>query len=170
VEVIDVRLKYGLLLVATVVLALVSAVPAQASGGGGCGEPITKGSGTEVEIEAFCFDPTVLYADPGDTVTWTNRDGVPHNVGGANMAWGSFEQLRRGESISHAFSERGVYSYVCSLHPGMVGTVVVGDDVPMSSASAVTPTGNATWMAAAGILAAAAGLIMGRRIGKRVTD
>jgi hypothetical protein len=86
------------------------------------------------------------------------------------MAWGSFEQIRRGESISHDFSEPGVYSYVCNMHPGMVGTVVVGDDVAMSPASAVTPKGDATWVVVAAILAAAGGLTMGRRIGKRVTD
>jgi plastocyanin len=168
--VIDVRLKRGLLVAATIVLALAPAVSAQASGGGGCGETITEGRGTEVEIEDFCFTPTVLYAAPGDTVTWTNRDGVPHNVGGANMVWGSFEHFKLDESISHTFSEPGVYSYVCNLHPGMVGTVVVGDDVAMSPASAVTSDGDATWVVVAAILAAAVGVTMGRRIGKRVTD
>lgn len=102
-------------------------VPAASSGGGGCGGPVTNESGTEIAIDRFCFTPTVLYADPGDTVTWTNRDAVPHNVAGANMAWGSFESFRGKRSMSYSFSEAGVYSYVCTLHPGMVGTVVVGD-------------------------------------------
>lgn len=167
-------LKRGLLAATTVVLALVPTTPAVASGGGGCGEPITEDRGTEVEIEAFCFTPTVLYAAPGETVTWTNLDGVPHNVGGANLAWGSFEQVKRGRSISQTFSEPGVYSYVCTLHPGMVGTVVVGDDVAMSPARAVVPEsdeipeGNAIWMVAATILAATAGVTMGVWIGRRV--
>jgi plastocyanin len=170
--VIDVRLKRVLLSAATVAVALAPAVPAAASGGGGCGEPITEGRGTEVDISGFCFTPTVLYAAPGDTVTWTNRDGTVHNVGGANMAWGSFEQLRHGKSISHTFPDAGVYSYVCNLHPGMVGTVVVGDDVAMSPASAVAPPafprGIALWVVAAALLAAVAGLTMGTRIGRRV--
>jgi plastocyanin len=171
--VIDVRLKRGVLVAAMVALAFFPAGPADASGGGGCGEPITEERGTEVEIEGFCFTPTVLYAAPGETVTWTNRDGVRHNVGGANLAWGSFEQLKYEESISHTFSEPGVYSYVCTLHPGMVGTVVVGDDVAMSPARAVAlpsdevPEDNGIWILAAAVLAAMVGVAMGIRMGRR---
>ncbi|MFN2587775.1 MAG: plastocyanin/azurin family copper-binding protein [Actinomycetota bacterium] len=111
-------------------LAIAPAGLAGASGGGGCGEPITDEAGAEVDIKRFCFSPTVLYARPGDTVTFTNKDRVPHNVGGANLAWGSFEQLRWKRSVSYEFSNAGVYSYVCSIHPGMVGTVVVGNPGP----------------------------------------
>ena len=118
------------------VLALAPAGAATASGGGGCGEAVTDGSGTKVTIQGYCFSPTVLYAQPGDTVTWTNRDPATHNVAGANMAWGSFEQLRRKRSVSYEFPKAGVFSYVCSLHPGMVGTVVVGDPVPGSAKGA----------------------------------
>jgi plastocyanin len=103
---------------------------AGASGGGGCGEPITSASGTDIDISNYCFSPTVLYADVGDTVTWTNLDSFPHSVGGANMAWGSFGQFREGHAARYSFSAPGVYSYVCTVHPGMVGTVVVGDPAP----------------------------------------
>ncbi len=111
-------------------LAIAPVGLARASGGGGCGEPITDEAGAEVEIRRYCFSPTVLYAQPGDTVTFTNKDRVPHNVGGANLTWGSFELVRWKRSVSYEFSDAGVYSYVCSLHPGMVGTVVVGDPGP----------------------------------------
>ena len=181
--------RRAIALTTTVGLALGAAAvaPAEASGGGGCGGPVTDRRGTKIAIERFCFTPTVLYARPGDTVTWTNLDSVPHNVGGANLAWGSFEQLRRGRSISHSFSEPGVYSYVCSLHPGMVGTVVVADPgaggattsdgiLPISAARAArtdpVPTegtfgGIALWMVTAAILAAMAGLAVGARVGRR---
>jgi plastocyanin len=121
------RRKAALVAAVGLVLAVFPIVPAASSGGGGCGGPITNESGTEVAIDQFCFSPTVLYAEPGDTVTWTNRDGLPHNVAGANMAWGSFESFRRKRSVSYSFSSPGVYSYVCTMHPGMVGTVVVGE-------------------------------------------
>jgi len=54
--------------------ALVPGV-AGASGGGGCGGPVTDESGTEVEIKEFCFTPTILRAEPGDTITFTNLSG-----------------------------------------------------------------------------------------------
>jgi plastocyanin len=183
------RFKKALALAGTLGLIMVAApaAPAQASGGGGCGEPISDGRGTEVSIEGFCFTPTVLYGRPGDTITWTNNDGTPHNVGGANLAWGSFEILRSGRSVSYSFSEPGAYSYVCSLHPGMVGTVIIGDpgpgsaaatddDLPMRTVSAMQ-SGNlpasddpgevVPWTVAAGILAVVASLLVGMRVGRR---
>jgi plastocyanin len=116
-------------LVSTAIAALVAgpATMAQASGGGGCGAPVTEAAGTRVDIERFCYTPTVIRAPVGEPVTWTNLDRVPHMVGGANMVWGSFENLGRGDSATYSFSEPGVYPYVCSWHPGMVGAVVVGD-------------------------------------------
>jgi plastocyanin len=161
------------------------APPAVASGGGGCGGPVTDGRGTKVAIERFCFSPTVLYARPGDAVTWANRDSVPHNVGGANLAWGSFEQLRPGRSTSYSFSRPGVYAYVCSLHPGMVGTVVVAEPGPGATASEKTLSvgaagatraapvpdagalGDVGPVATAAILAALAGLVIGAGVGRR---
>jgi plastocyanin len=171
-------LKQAVALTATLGLALLlaPAAPAGASGGAGCGGPVTDGRGTEVAIELFCFAPTVLYAEPGDTVTWTNRDYVRHNVGGANLAWGSFELFRRGRSISHSFPDSGVYSYVCSIHPGMVGTVVVGDPAPEGMTAgdgmlALSPAGAGQsepvpWMVVA-ILAAIGGFLVGARVRRR---
>lgn len=107
-------------------LALVPGV-ASASGGGGCGGPVTDGTGNEVEISEFCFTPTILRAEPGDTVTFTNLDRTPHTVLGANGIWGSYDAMKRNVVATYDFAERGVYPYVCTWHPGMVGVVVVGD-------------------------------------------
>jgi plastocyanin len=132
------------------------AAPAGASGGGGCGTPTTEGTGDAVSISGFCFEPTVLYTEPGTAVTFENVDPVRHNVLGANGRWGSFEWLREGETISNGFADAGVYPYVCTWHPGMVGAVVVGDPVGTGStepvARVVQPPANAgPWKAAAGI-------------------
>lgn len=141
---------------AALALAGLPAAPAAASGGGGCGTPATEGTGDAVSITGFCFEPTVLYAEPGAEVTFQNLDPVRHNVLGANGGWGSFEWLREGRSISNGFADAGVYPYVCTWHPGMVGAVVVGDPVDIGSAEPVArvvgPTENgAPWKAAAGI-------------------
>lgn len=106
--------------------ALVPGV-AGASGGGGCGGPVTDESGTEVEIKEFCFTPTILRAEPGDTITFTNLDRSPHTVLGANGIWGSYDALKRNVEATYEFAEPGVYPYVCTWHPGMVGVIVVGD-------------------------------------------
>jgi plastocyanin len=111
-----------------VLLPLVlSAAPAVASGGGGCGRPITEGAGTSVEISEYCFEPAVLYTSPGEVITWTNRDPTMHDVIGTSAAWGSYESLRHGATRTQTFDKPGVYAYVCTWHPGMSGAVVVGD-------------------------------------------
>jgi plastocyanin len=117
---------------AAVLLALVAGltlVPAVAgaSGGGGCGGPVTDEAGTAVEISEYCFTPTILRADVGDVITFTNADRVPHTVLGANGVWGSYDAMKRNVEATYEFAEAGVYPYVCTWHPGMIGVVVVGD-------------------------------------------
>jgi plastocyanin len=111
------------------VVAGVTLVPgvAAASGGGGCGAPVTDEAGTTVEINEYCFTPTILRAEPGDTITFTNKDGVPHTVLGANGIWGSYDAMKRNVEATYEFAEAGVYPYVCTWHPGMIGVVVVGN-------------------------------------------
>jgi plastocyanin len=168
-------------------LLMIPAAPAGASGGGGCGGPVTNERGTAVDIDRLCFKPTVLYSRTGDPVTWTNLDAARHNIAGANLAWGSFELLRGGRSVSYSFSEPGVYSYVCTMHPGMVGTVVVGHPRPsgVTSANAVrrikpvsavrndpvpsepASEGTARWFPTMATFVMVGGLLVGARLSRR---
>ena len=104
--------------------------PAQAGGGGGCYEPASDGSGVNVSINRMCFAPTVIHIEPGDTVTWTNREGLLHAVAGMGRPWNqtpSMRDLGNGDSVSFSFQTNGVYPYYCPYHLGMIGAVVVGD-------------------------------------------
>ena len=102
----------------------VGAAPADA--GGGCHEPApTEGTGSAVEMRGACFTPTVLRVEPGTTVTFVNRDEFQHDLSGTSLA--SFDQLSAGDTVQHRFDLPGTYSYMCHLHPGMSGAVVVGD-------------------------------------------
>jgi plastocyanin len=112
---------------------------AGASGGGGCGQPVTDAAGTTVRIRNYCFGPTILRAVPGDEVTFINRDSAPHTVLGANASWGSFRDMRRGDEMTYRFARAGVYPFVCTYHPGMVGAVVVGGGTPMATTGAAEP-------------------------------
>ena len=101
---------------------------ASASGGGGCGQPVIDAQGTGVDIEDFCFSPTIVRVGVGDAVTFTNVDPVPHSVLGANATWGDYAGFKK-KSVTYRFSEPGVYPYLCTYHLGMVGAVVVGNGV-----------------------------------------
>lgn len=103
--------------------ALAFGLPA-AAGGGGCHE-FTEGTTTEVNLDNNCFGPTVARVPVGTTITWTNTDSWEHNV--YSPAFADSGILAPGDRYSFTFDEPGVYPYVCTLHPGMMGTVVVGD-------------------------------------------
>ncbi len=128
---------------ASIVLALVPALGgiAVASGGGGCGKPVTDEASSRIAIHNFCFGPTIARVRPGATVTFVNRDGFSHTVLGANGSWGSFGQIRGGHRALYRFTRPGVYPYVCTYHPGMVGAVVVGHGAPRTASGTTTGSG-----------------------------
>jgi plastocyanin len=109
----------GVVAIAGVLVLFPSA--AAASGGGGCGGPVSDAAGTRVDIRGNCFSPTILRAAPGDVITFTNTDPNTHTVLGANGAWGGYDLLKRGREATYAFTEAGVYPYVCTLHAGWSG-------------------------------------------------
>lgn len=138
------RTRFRTMILTVIASALVAAVgipvgTAGASGGGGCGRPVTDARGTTVHIRNYCFGPTIVRARPGAQVTFVNRDSAPHTVLGANASWGSFREMRRGDEMTYRFARAGVYPFVCTYHPGMVGAVVVGGGAPMATTGAAEP-------------------------------
>lgn len=78
-----------------------------------------------VAISNFSFNPSALTVSVGTKVTWTNNDSVPHTVtSDTGNTLGSLT-LSSGQSYSHMFTQVGTFSYHCSVHPGMTGTIVV---------------------------------------------
>ncbi len=80
----------------------------------------------EVKIDNFSFSPAVLNVPVGTTVTWINRDDIPHTVVSSDdpKAFKS-KVLDTDEKFSFTFSKPGSYPYFCSVHPKMVAKVVV---------------------------------------------
>jgi len=171
--------------------------PTAAAGGGGCywesskmTEVATADEAVTAPIAGCRYEPTTLYIEPGTTVTWINKDPLPHSVTGAFLTINGEGLLQQGDEASTTFDEAGVFPYYCVLHPGMAGAVVVGDpnegmsgilgpsgvsgtydaDAPVVGASELEPTeGSATVPIAAGVAAitlvgaGAAGLFLRRR-------
>ncbi|MCL9762594.1 plastocyanin/azurin family copper-binding protein [Frankia sp. AiPa1] len=81
-------------------------------------------SGTTVDIRNFAFSPANLTVRVGTTVAWTNRDADAHTVVSTNGPLHS-PTLNTGDTYKYTFAKAGSYSYLCSIHPFMVGTVVV---------------------------------------------
>jgi amicyanin len=83
-----------------------------------------KGDTTEVKIDNFSFGPAELKVSVGTTVTWTNRDDIPHTAVSTDKTFKS-KVLDTDEKFSFTFSKPGTYEYFCSIHPKMTGKVVV---------------------------------------------
>jgi plastocyanin len=93
----------------------------QPSSAGSQAKPAT---GVEVKIDNFTFAPGALKVSPGTTVTWVNRDDIPHTVASTEKVFKS-KVLDTDEKFSYTFTKAGKYPYFCSLHPKMTGEVVV---------------------------------------------
>ena len=82
-----------------------------------------KSETTEVKIDNFSFGPGTLTIPVGTTVTWTNRDDIPHTVVSTDGVFKS-KVLDTDEKFSFAFSKAGTYPYFCSIHPKMTGKII----------------------------------------------
>jgi plastocyanin len=77
-----------------------------------------------IEVKDFMFMPTTLNVEAGASVTWVNKDDEPHTVVSDTGLFRS-GALDTGESFSFKFDKPGIYHFTCSIHPRMVGTIVV---------------------------------------------
>ncbi len=82
------------------------------------------GGPTRVGIDNFTFNPGTITVPVGATVEWVNDDDIPHTVVETEGAFSS-AALDTEDKFSFTFTKAGTFAYYCSLHPHMVGKVVV---------------------------------------------
>lgn len=87
----------------------------------------TKGeaqSSASVTIENFAFTPPTITIKKGGTVTWINKDSMVHT---ATADGGDFDtgDITQNQSAALTFDKAGTFSYICTYHPNMKGTVIV---------------------------------------------
>jgi plastocyanin len=78
----------------------------------------------DVKIDNFSFGPQTLTVPVGTTVTWTNRDDIPHTSVSTEDVFKS-KVMDTDEKFSYTFTKAGTYPYYCTIHPKMTGQVVV---------------------------------------------
>lgn len=78
-----------------------------------------------VSIDNFTFTPQTVTVKPGTTITWTNKDDIPHGIASDNNVFPRSKALDTDDSFSFTFTTPGTYKYFCYVHPHMTGTIVV---------------------------------------------
>ncbi|HEU4953475.1 MAG TPA: cupredoxin family copper-binding protein [Gemmatimonadales bacterium] len=97
---------------------------AEPTGGRGSGHRARASAAATVTMDDFFFSPASVSVAVGDLVTWRNAGNEPHNAVADD---GSFDTgtVAAGQRASRMFSKPGTFSYICTIHPNMKGTVRV---------------------------------------------
>ena len=79
----------------------------------------------KIEIKDFAFNPQTLTVKSGEKVTWINRDEEPHTVVSVGKQFKKSSALDTDQEFTITAGAPGTYTYFCSVHPKMTGTIVV---------------------------------------------
>ncbi|MBJ7329550.1 MAG: cupredoxin domain-containing protein [Solirubrobacteraceae bacterium] len=84
------------------------------------------GPGVTVGMRNFAFEPAEITIKVGEQVTWRNDDTTEHNVKGQGVDDAPrTDPIEQGETYAWTAKDAGTVTYICTIHPNMVGTVVV---------------------------------------------
>jgi plastocyanin len=121
--------------IAALSLAVVLAACGGSSGGSSTPPPTSPGTGTpgltnptvttSVAIQNTAFNPTDIQVVPSAVVTFTNNDNIAHNVTFSNSAIASVPNFNSGSRTVAMPATAGTYTYSCTIHSGMTGSVLV---------------------------------------------
>jgi len=78
-----------------------------------------------IEMADLKFDPEEATAGVGQDICWTNEETIDHNAVAESGADFESELFGKGETFTTSVDTPGTVEYVCTIHPGMVGTIQV---------------------------------------------
>jgi plastocyanin len=79
----------------------------------------------QIVIKDFHFTPQTLTVKAGEKITWINRDEEPHTVVSVEKQFKKSAPLDTDQEFTVTVGAPGTYTYFCSVHPKMTGTIVV---------------------------------------------
>ena len=85
----------------------------------------TSSKQNTIEIKDFAFNPQTITVKSGEKVTWINRDEEPHTVVSVEKQFKKSTALDTDQEFTITAGAPGTYTYFCSVHPKMTGTIVV---------------------------------------------
>jgi plastocyanin len=118
------RLSAGLAMLAMTIMLFAESQSVKASNSNSNSNNDQPAAAAAVKIDNFSFAPQTLTIPIGTTVTWTNRDDIPHTAVSTEGVFKS-KVMDTDEKFSYTFTKAGTYPYYCTIHPKMTGKVVV---------------------------------------------
>jgi plastocyanin len=114
----------------TVILALLALGVAACGGDDGGAEQGASSEGCPdgavvIKMADIKFDPEEASADAGQDICWTNEDSIDHDVVAESGASFKSELFGKGETFTTKVDKAGTVDYVCTIHPGMTGTLTI---------------------------------------------
>ena len=91
----------------------------------GGGDSAGAEKSVEVAMKDIKFVPATVTVAKGGKVSWRNDDSAPHDVTADDFKSGAAGGMKKGDTFEHTFNSAGSFGYVCTVHPGMEGTVEV---------------------------------------------
>ena len=107
------------------IAALLSGFSLFALAGGPKDTGASGASQNKIEIKDFAFNPQTITVKSGEKITWINRDEEPHTIVSVEKQFKKSAALDTDEEFTVVAGSPGTYSYYCSVHPKMTGTIVV---------------------------------------------
>jgi plastocyanin len=86
---------------------------------------ITSSKQNKIEIKDFAFNPQTIRVKSGEKITWINRDEEPHTIVSVEKRFKKSSALDTDQEFTITAGAPGTYTYFCSVHPKMTGTIVV---------------------------------------------
>ena len=97
----------------------------KSSSGGSSSTPAASGNTVTIAMKNIQFSPKDVTVKVGQTVKWVNQDTVDHNVTANSGASFKSDLFGNGASYEWKADKAGTVQYVCTVHPGMEGTLTV---------------------------------------------
>ena len=143
---------FGVLFGLLALVAILGVAPAFGQTASDVSIAVGAGSSASADCVATnnCYSPNPLNVAPGTTVTWTNTDKASHTITSGKVsddtAGSMFDAglVKPGKTFQFTFANAGTFDYFCTVHPWMVGQVVVGAAASPTPATTPAPTSDAT--------------------------
>ncbi len=97
----------------------------EGAGGGGESASSCPEGAVVIAMRDIKFDPEDATAKVGQEICWPNEDTIEHNAVAESGADFESDLYGQGEMFTTTVEEPGTVEYVCTIHPGMTGTIEV---------------------------------------------